>query len=292
MFKEDPASRRSRIASRLGKPGYSMQDWAFCQGARNVTSIMCHNEFGQPFSMFLGDKAMMDMINTPEELGLPKYEGTPEYNALMLKSAVRFFGGTDIRCLPVDDKTIRLLNVGDSRHPEQPYVWEGGISWPYETQTKRVIPTKDAHILVFSYNGSYDGTVRSPSWISNGVAYNQCLSGDAIQLYLQRFVKGLGYWMVGGDDYPGIASYPGAGTMSGFGEIGRIGHTVHWDKWIRSTRLLITNLPLPADNPIDFGVVSFCTTSCKKCAEFCPVSAIKMDKEPAGNWLPILPTHI
>ncbi|XUX00040.1 MAG: hypothetical protein TUN42_09110 [Dehalogenimonas sp.] len=35
--------------------------------------------------------------------------------------------------------------------------------------------------------------MRSPSWIYNGVAYNQCLSGDAIQIYMQRFLKGLGY---------------------------------------------------------------------------------------------------
>ncbi|MCF7634715.1 MAG: reductive dehalogenase [Dehalococcoides mccartyi] len=281
VLNENPTERYHRITSRLGKQGFSMQDWAFCQGSKNVISSMCYNEFGQWRSMFLGDKKMMDSIMTPEQIGLAKYEGTPEYNALMLKSAIRFYGGTDIRCLPVDDKTKRLLNVGESQKPDQPYVWEDGIDWPYETMTKRAIPSKDAHILVFSYNGSFDGTVRSPSWISNGVAYNQCLSGDGIQLYLQRFLKGLGYWLVGGDDYPGIASYPGAGAMSGFGEIGRIGHAVGWDKWMRCTRLMVTNLPLPADNPIDFGVVSFCTTACKKCAEFCPVSAIKMDSEPS-----------
>nr|UZH91510.1 reductive dehalogenase [uncultured bacterium] len=281
MIARDAKNRFKNINARLGNPGYSMRDWAFCQGAENVTSAMCYDEFDVARSMFLGDKRMMDMIQAPEDIGIPKYQGTPEENALMLKSVIRFFGGTDIRCLPVDDKTKRLLNVGENQHPDQPYVWEEGITQPYATQAKRAIPTKDAHILVFSYNGSFGGTMRSPSWISNGVAFNQCLSGDSIQLYLQRFMKGLGYWLVGGDDFPGIASYPAAGAMSGLGEVGRIGHTISWDSWMRSTRLMITNLPLPTDNPVDFGAVRFCTNSCKKCADCCPVGAIKKDDEPS-----------
>ncbi|XUX01474.1 MAG: 4Fe-4S double cluster binding domain-containing protein [Dehalogenimonas sp.] len=70
--------------------------------------------------------------------------------------------------------------------------------------------------------------------------------------------------------------------LSGLGEQGRIGHTNSWSKWMRCTRFMVTNLPLPAYNPVDFGVVKFCTDNCTKCASSCPVGAIKKDPEP--NW--------
>jgi reductive dehalogenase len=39
---------------------------------------------------------------------------------------------------------------------------------------------------------------------------------------------------------------------------------------------VITDLPLVADEPVDFGVIEFCE-SCKKCAKLCPSQAIISD---------------
>jgi len=51
--------------------------------------------------------------------------------------------------------------------------------------------------------------------------------------------------------------------------------------------LMITDLPVTTDQPIDAGIMRFCRT-CKKCAEVCPASALSYADEPTwqvkGSW--------
>jgi epoxyqueuosine reductase len=51
--------------------------------------------------------------------------------------------------------------------------------------------------------------------------------------------------------------------------------------------VVLTDMPLALDRPIDFGLQEFCAR-CKKCAETCPPQALSHDDEPSwepqGDW--------
>jgi len=62
--------------------------------------------------------------------------------------------------------------------------------------------------------------------------------------------------------------------LAGLGDIGRNGIliTPQFGPRVRLSKVL-TDLPLVADAPVDFGVTEFCR-ACMKCAEMCPSQAI------------------
>ncbi|MET0039802.1 MAG: reductive dehalogenase [Dehalococcoides mccartyi] len=271
---------------RNNKPGFTMKDHAFINSAYNVIQRMSYRipvdggpEDNQKYACFMGDQKMLDEISAPEDLGIPKLQGTPEENGRMIRSLLRFHGAFRVRFLEVDDRVKKMVYAGDARHPEQPWVFED-VDKPYVSKTKMVIPNTYKYAIVFSTRGSFDGTLRTGCWIGGGVALNQCLSADYPQLYLQRFMKAIGYGAVGSDDASGFTSYPGIGALAGHGELGRIGHLIGSEQWLRCTRLMLTDLPVgPMDNPIDFGAAKFCVT-CRKCREACPVGAPNDENDP------------
>ena len=64
-------------------------------------------------------------------------------------------------------------------------------------------------------------------------------------------------------------------VLAGLGELSRIGELV-LNPYVGprfKSGIITTNMPLEADQPIDFGLQDFCS-QCQKCARECPVSAI------------------
>jgi reductive dehalogenase len=96
---------------------------------------------------------------------------------------------------------------------------------------------------------------------------------------MQRFLKGLGYQGLCGSAMMGLGQYTAWGVLSGHGEMGRQTNLISENEWAGSSRIVITDLPLPVDNPIDMGVAKFCL-DCLKCADSCPMDAIETQKEP------------
>ena len=93
---------------------------------------------------------------------------------------------------------------------------------------------------------------------------------------LAQFIRNLGYKALPcGNDT--ALSIPLA-IDAGLGELGRNGLliTPQFGPRVRLCKVL-TNLPLKADMPIDFGVQDYCE-ECKKCLDNCPVHAISLDK--------------
>lgn len=67
---------------------------------------------------------------------------------------------------------------------------------------------------------------------------------------------------------------------AGLGEVCRAGYCITPELGSNCrTAVVVTNLPMAVDNPIDFGVADFCN-SCKLCAENCPSGAISMADSP------------
>ena len=99
-----------------------------------------------------------------------------------------------------------------------------------------------------------------------------------VRALLGEFIRNLGYTAIQCGNDTGL-SVPLA-IDAGLGQLGRHGLliTPQFGSRIRLCKIF-TDLPLHADQPIDFGVTTFCR-QCKRCAEACEVDAISMDDEP------------
>ncbi len=254
-------------------PGYSLRDralgdancwgWALSEVAPSWTGpeVAPRFEWEHP-----------TMFYTPEDFGVPRYEGTPEENSRMLRVAGRILGAADVGFVKLNEKAKKLLygfvkfeNVGKG------YQKENGT---------KVLPDKDLWVICSLIPQSLwmaQYTDRM-SWAqSNTAAYSRA------SIYSNRikvFLRGLGYQHYGGGTSD-VGRAVGFGVLSGLAEYGRNGLMVspQFGANIRTVMLTITDLPLAETKPIDAGITNFCRT-CRKCGEMCPGGAINMEKEP------------
>jgi len=262
------------------KPGYTLPDSALAQ-----------SQYGAPLS-FLGPRTSP----TPEALGVPRWEGTPEENARLVISYLRMHGAFHVTFAELDtDTTERMINLYDAGkdrsalgpridildvdqpedHPEDPVNGCGGY---------RVMPKKARSVIVYSLLMSPELIHRAPGYISNREHSYMYDLRSLLQGQLQNFMRTLGYWCFG-DTLKAAAFGQGTGfaVVSGMGETCRAMHTITPEYGLMQRIFVcVTDMPLPPGKPVDFGVVNFCKT-CKKCAEMCPAGAIPMDTEPSWD---------
>ncbi len=272
------ASAANQLKWRLeGKPGYQLRDFALNSG-----TFSAQNSYMGPRSS-----------PTPASLGVPRYEGTPEENARLVRAFLRLHGAYHVTFFQLEtDTTEKLINEYDAGkvrtalgprvdildvdepedHPEDPITGCGGY---------RVLPKKARWGIVYTLRMSPELIHRAPSMISSrehGYMYDL---RTIVQGQLQNFLRTLGYMCLGDTLKAGaFATGTGLAVMSGLGETCRIMHTITPEFGLMQRVFnVVTDLPLPPGKPVDFGVMEFCRT-CKKCAEYCPARAIPMDTDP------------
>jgi reductive dehalogenase len=265
-------------------PGNTLRDHALFVGSEwamfgwpseTVQSFVTHPNVSG--AAYVQDK------DTAIELGLPKWQGTPEENLKTLRAAISWYGGADGGAVELTDRNRKLILAAD--YYGKPYVFEN-VDEAYETDTKRVIPDKCRWVI--SFHILQDGAIGKAalrSELSYSAVYMAYCHADLVIRRVQEFLHVLGY--------QGIGKNPGAiigfANLAGLGEMGRhmIEISPYHGSLIREPAMLITDLPLSPTKPIDFGARSFCPT-CGKCAKMCPGGAIPEDKEPswevAGAW--------
>lgn len=224
---------------------------------------------------------------TPESLGVPRWNGTPEENSQMVRAAMKLHGASEISIVELDPNNTRKLIYGSDRD-NKVYEW-ADIDQPYETETKRVIPNKCKWLINFSFAQSKEAHIRGFS--GGGTRY---ALGWQILLMSQCFVRGLGYLAVGPYNYINDLALNNAfSVLGGGGESSRNNQSISaiYGSVNGVCASFVTDLPLEPTNPIDAGISRFCY-SCKKCAELCPgnisgYSALSMETEP--TWEPLGP---
>lgn len=209
------------------------------------------------------------------DLGIPKWQGTPEENTRMVTAALSFYGAPQVGVVEITDKTKKCWPICDSRG--RPYSFED-VDEPYDDPTKaRIIPNKCKYMVTYtipqSGTGKYLLTALGTGHIGEGYQ-----NVSFMKVRVQRFLRGLGY--------QGLTSSAGAynvaiGILAGNGEMGRSDYlvTTTHGTLCRMSDYFVTDLPLAPTKPIDAGIWKFCQT-CKKCAETCPSNSIPMDDEP------------
>nr|UZH91621.1 reductive dehalogenase [uncultured bacterium] len=282
-------------------PGQTLRDLAL----EKASYMFLSNYYtGQEVKSWLGPQKteVFGVTETPEELGVPKWEGTPEENLKMLRAAMRFYGVSQIGVTELNERERKLISttdVGNFRNPAyayalspapsnlaklgaKEYVFED-VDKSYEGDNKFVIPNKPLWVVSMAIQMSKEmfrhglGSFRAAA---NGSRYRiHAIS----QTLTQNFLRGIGYQGMG---YPHTAFGPSlanaSAILSGLAEMGRNNNYVNSPEFgsICGYFSLITDLPLTPTPPIDAGMWRFCHT-CKKCAEVCPAQGISYDSEPS-----------
>ena len=155
------------------------------------------------------------MFYTPEDYGVPRYEGTPEENSQMLRVAGRILGASDMGFVQLD-KNIKKLLYGNIRFEKVEKGYEDKKTHSF------VLPDKELWAIcsVIPQSSWMQRYTKRMSWAcSNTAAYSQA---NIFSNRLNVFLRGLGYQFYGGDT-GSVGRLVGFGVMSGLAEYGRAG---------------------------------------------------------------------
>ncbi len=253
-------------------PGYTLKDQAL-NSAQNGGARMD--------STFLGPQT----AKTPDDWGVPKWTGTPEEAARMLRAAFRHNGAGTVGFVELDDNTRKLVYSVD---PDGKKLVFTDDDQPSEDDTTRYIPNKAKYMIVYTIQMSEETLKRAPTVLAQATTALSYKRSRQIQASMQEFLRGIGYMGLGESSINALAIAPAFGVLAGLGELSRLNRLIT-PEFGPMTRVfkMITDLPVATDKPIDFGVMKFCH-SCKKCAEACGGAALSFDDEPTwetrGGW--------
>lgn len=124
---------------------------------------------------------------TPEERGVPKWTGSPEEAARIIRAAMRHFGAASVGFVELDENTRKLVYAIDPDGKELIFTDEEEA---YETENERYIPNKCKYAIVYTVQMSTETMRRCPTVLGSqttGLAYSR---GETIQASLQEFLRG------------------------------------------------------------------------------------------------------
>ncbi len=258
------------------KPGYSLRDIA-------ISSAQDYQRNLIPMS-FVGPT---EDVATPEERGVPKWEGTPEEAAMIISAAMRHFGAAHVGFVELETDTTEKLIYGEDPDKKKIIISEEH-DYPEETDEARYLPKSGRWVISYTVQMSQETMFRNPTELGSQTTAMTYEKGRAIQNKTQAFLRSLGYWGAGEAQTNALGIAPAFAVMAGLGEIGRINRLVtpEYGPMVRTFKM-VTNLPVAPTKPIDAGIMDFCR-QCKVCAEYCPSGALSTATEPtwevAGGW--------
>ena len=261
--------RKSVVKSiKENRPGGTLRDYALKVGAQGY-AFDAHS--------FLGYRRSP----TPSSLGVPRWEGTPEENSRMVRTAMRLFGADEVAYVELDTATTEKLIYSHDVDRKRLDILD--VAEPEEGEDYRIIPKKFRWVIVYTMKMSYEMVRRLPSFNAEPTVYMAYSQGPWLQDRFQDFIRTLGYTCLGEPRPNALGTSVGLGIMGGLGEMSRIEHIVSPSRGF-SHRVfkMITDLPLTPTAPIDTGVMDFCRV-CKKCSELCPAAAITPATEPTWD---------
>jgi len=218
-----------------------------------------------------------DLQHFQVNAGFPKWQGSPEENSRMLRTACRYCGGGTVGFGElIEGKTKKMVFRNQPMTGTQSFEFED-VDEPYQVPyQKYVTPNKYRYAIVCNVNQDITHMRLAPSALSEAAVARGYDQADILNYRILAFLKVLGYGGVGAD-ITGMVPRPGWGEIAGLGEVGRIHEliTPETGPLFRESHVIFTDLPLAPTNPIEFGASRFCTTSCLKCADLCPNLAIQ-----------------
>ena len=262
------------------KPGYTLQENALRRGSQCGTQMALFNTSKpNPSSTSKAIMAAMAASSSRRQPTASKRPETtkidvnkPEQITHDIKKVATYFGASLVGICRLDQRWIYSHTYEMGRGGEVPNS-ETVIS---ESKSQE-IPEEFQYAVVMGFEEEYDLMKYFPTYIADTpmiMGYSRMAIANAC---LSTFIRNLGFKVIDCSLNDVALSIPMA-MQAGLGDLGRHGIliTPQFGPRLRLEKV-ITNLPLVADTPIDFGVTEFCTV-CKKCADSCPSQAITFGK--------------
>jgi len=301
-YKRVAAIAATKAAQALGtQPGFYLKDSALGSGNWNIMNPAYFPSHVTNY-YFTGPKT----APTPEQMGLPKWQGTPEEAARMLRRAAIFYGAqqvgfTELGAGGSNARKLIWTYLMGTNYFSTKYI-DSGV-WPpppeeakkvnmedvdpgYEDEKVVHLPNKSLWDISFMIGMSREmWRAGQGTKIQNAAAGARYRQMQVIQGCMQEFLRGLGYNGYGyARDLGGLMPAGASAILSGLTEQAR-----HSDSTISPEMgsiagyfSLLTDLPLAPNHPIDAGIFRFCHT-CYKCADECPTQAISHDTQPTWD---------
>ena len=214
---------------------------------------------------------------TPQSLGLPAWEASPEEASKVVTAAGIQLGASQVGFTTLNPDWLYNNITFD---PEAS-THESNLSG--KRKKKLVLPTSYKYCVALITQGPRDLLIRNQSALGGAGDRAAYARIEIASTSLIRFIKALGFnaiSMLTSSIGPVI---PHA-IKAGLGELGRMNRMISpiYGGNIRID-VILTDLPLAIDKPIDFGLQKFCK-NCKVCATACPSGALSLADEP--YWTP------
>ena len=232
--------------------GFQHRDYALRNAAWYIA------DFTSDLLEMSGDRkeGFLDSYTMFREGATRKTDTSAEVNSAELKRADRFLGADAIGICEFDERWIYTHNY--SRQKLLAKAMD--------------LPEDLTHAVVIVNEMDHETIETVPSALS-GAATGQGYSRDIIAvLSITQYIRNLGFRAVACLNDTAL-SIPLA-LQAGLGQYGRHGLliTPEFGPRVRIAKIF-TDLPLVADEPIDFGVTETCNM-CQRCSTACPVKAI------------------
>ena len=215
-----------------------------------------HSDFHQMVAA--GPGAPMQEVPIPEPMPFK----SPDLAAELIKELSHRYGATMVG---ITKPNIDFF-YGDS--------W-GGTDSDYDHSK---LPEHWKYAIVIGVPMEWDQIVAGPQFTASYDAYDR-VSTAAVRI--EGMLKGMGYAARANTPmtHYDLLTPPHA-IEAGLGEVGRPGYCITPEAGGNSRMaVIVTNLEMTVDKPIDIGVEAFCN-KCKICAEQCPSGAISMADSP------------
>jgi len=265
------------------KPGYTLQDLALRWASRRGTLMELFN-ISKPNPSRI-TKAIMDMIGSANlDMQAVHYKppggvkidvSDPQTITRNIKKVATYFGADLVGVCRLDRRWVysHTYERGELSR-------SAGCEMAIPGSKPQEIPEEFHYAIVMGFEEDYTMIKYSPTYIADAatsMGYSRMAITNA---YLSAFIRNLGFNAIDCSTNDVALSIPMA-MQAGLGDLGRNGLliTPQFGPRVRLSKL-ITDLPLVADMPIEFGVMEFCT-ACKKCAEVCPSQSISFGERTA-----------
>jgi reductive dehalogenase len=267
------AKGRARMIENINNniPGWQIQDIALMYASRTYLAS------GQNKTGTFSDgqeriaEIVASLIVTPDELGVPRWQGSEERASRIVEAAGIHLGAAQVAFTAINTHWMHgSVNI-------DPLVNEVTVT----KEGLTLIPERYKYVVVMSVLTPQAVGRCAPSPLggaSDGVGNE---GWSIIRERMKNFIKCLGY---GAINIPLFMNPLPFAVAAGLGEMGRMNRMISplYGGGLYLSAV-ITDLPLALDKPIDFGLQEFCK-HCKLCAEACPGRALSMEKEP--SWEP------
>lgn len=236
--------------------GFQHRDYALRNAAWYIA------DFTADLLELSGDRkeGFLDSYTMFREGATRKSQASEAEHTAELKRAGRFLGADAIGICEFDERWVYTHNYSRQN-----------------LKTKAMdLPDDLTHVAVIVNEMDHATIETVPSALS-GAATGQGYSRDIIAvLSITQYIRNLGYRAVASLNDTAL-SIPLA-IQAGLGQYGRHGLliTPEFGPRVRIAKIF-TDLPLIADQPIDFGVTETCNI-CQRCSSACPVKAISFDE--------------